>query len=105
MSFDRIAEQRIREAINAGEFDDLPSGRTVDLDEYFAMPEDVRMAHSILKNANCLPEEVAMLNEIHRLQTVLQTSCDPRAKSEASRALRDQQLRLDLLREQRRTRR
>lgn len=106
MSFERIAEDRIREAMKAGEFDDLPNrGKPVDLEPYFAMPEDVRMAHSILKNANCLPEEVALMNDIARLQGVVQGSCDPASRDRAVRELRDLELQLGLLRDQRRARR
>jgi Domain of unknown function (DUF1992) len=40
MAFERVAEQKIREAIQAGEFDNLPNaGARLDLEEYFAMPE------------------------------------------------------------------
>ena len=66
MSFSRIAENRIREAIERGEFDNLPgSGQPLSLEEYFSTPEDVRLAHSparpskerwaaaALLNANC----------------------------------------------------
>lgn len=103
MSFEKLAEKRIKDAIEQGEFDNLPkSGQPVDLDGYFAMPEDVRMAYSILKNANCVPEEVTILNEISRLQSALQSACDPRARSDVAAALRAQQMRLEILKEQRR---
>ncbi len=87
-----------------GEFDHLPEGKRVDLDAYFAMPEDVRMAHSILKNANCLPEDVVILNTVEKLQQRLQAACDPRERSEIAGQLHEQQMRLGLLRDQRRTR-
>ena len=52
MSFDRIVEAIIKEAMERGEFDDLPGkGKPIDLTEYFETPEDVRMANSVLKNA------------------------------------------------------
>ena len=65
----KLADNRIREAIKNGLFDDLPHGKRVDHEEYFATPEDRRMAYSILKNANCVPEEVALLNDIAALTT------------------------------------
>ena len=41
----------IREAIERGEFDELKGkGKPLDLDAYFATPEDIRMAYSILKS-------------------------------------------------------
>jgi len=43
MDFDKIAEEKIREAMERGEFDDLPgSGKPLQgLDSYFATPEDI----------------------------------------------------------------
>lgn len=67
MPFSRVAESRIREAIENGEFENLPgSGKPLNLEEYFSTPEDLRMAFSILKNANCAPAEVELLKEVSR---------------------------------------
>ena len=54
-----LAERRIEEAIARGEFDDLPgAGRPLDLDdEDPLLPEELRLAYPILKNAGCLPAE------------------------------------------------
>lgn len=72
MGFDRIADRKIREAMQEGEFDNLPNcGRPIDLDEYFKWPEDLRMAYSVLKSAGCVPEEVQLLNEIAALERTL----------------------------------
>src|SRR6185369_17030418 len=59
MPFSRIAENRIREAMEQGQFENLPgAGQPLNLDEYFSAPEDLRMAYSILRSANCAPVEV-----------------------------------------------
>jgi hypothetical protein len=56
MSFDRIVEALITEAMERGEFDNLPGkGKPIDLTEYFETPEEVRIANSILKNAGMTP--------------------------------------------------
>jgi hypothetical protein len=69
MAWERIAENRIREAMQQGEFDNLPgAGKPIDLDGYFKLPEHLRVAFSILKSANCVPAEVEMLNEIAALE-------------------------------------
>jgi hypothetical protein len=100
MPFERIAEARLRQAIEDGLLDDLPNrGDRLDLEEYFATPEDVRVAFSILKNANCLPEDVQVRNEIAALEDER-----GRATSLGERRALEQQilrltLRLDLLRE------
>ena len=48
-----LAERKIEEAIERGDFDDLPgAGRPLDLDDLDPMlPEELRMAYRILKNA------------------------------------------------------
>ena len=94
MSWERIAENRIREAMQEGEFDNLPgAGKPVDLDGYFKLPEHVRVAFSILKSANCLPAEVEMLNEIAALEQRLAAA--PAAEQpEIRRALADRRTHL-----------
>jgi hypothetical protein len=54
-----IAERRIAEAVSQGELDHLPgAGAPLDLEEEALVPEDLRMAHRILKNAGLVPREV-----------------------------------------------
>ena len=69
MSFDRAIEEIIQAAMARGEFDNLSgSGKPQDHSGYFAMPEEDRLAFSILKNSGHLPEEVALLKEIDGLR-------------------------------------
>ena len=66
-----IAEQRIAEAIAKGELDDLPgAGRPLDLDDDAHVPEDLRLAYRILKNAGYVPPEVETLNQIAQLERI-----------------------------------
>jgi len=52
MSLDRVVEEIIQAAMTRGEFDNLPgAGKPLDLDSYFAAPEDLRMARAMLKSA------------------------------------------------------
>ena len=102
MSFNRIAENRIREAMEQGEFDNLPgAGKPVSLEEYFNTPEDVRMAQSILKNANCRPMEVELLNEIARLEQALSATADDAAHVALQRELSHRRTELAILLERR----
>ena len=67
-----IAENRIQEAIERGEFEDLPGkGKPLNLDEYFSLPVGDRMAVSLLKNAGVLPPEVELLREIEALNAAI----------------------------------
>jgi hypothetical protein len=82
MAFERIAENKIREAMSAGAFDNLPgAGRPVDLDGYFKLPEHLRVAFSILKSANGVPAEVELLNEIAALEDALSAAPEDRRPS------------------------
>jgi hypothetical protein len=102
MSFNRIAENRIREAMEQGEFDNLPgAGEPVNLDDYFNTPEDLRLAYSVLKNANCRPFEVELLNEIARLEQAIATAPDAAARAAHQRALADRRTELAILLERR----
>ena len=50
--WDAIIEGKIAEAQTAGAFDDLPgAGKPLDLDDDRLVPEDVRAAYRILRNA------------------------------------------------------
>ena len=50
MPFERLAEQRLRQAIEDGLLDDLPNrGEPLDLEEYFATPEHLRAMRQTLE--------------------------------------------------------
>ena len=73
-----IAENRIAEAFERGEFDNLPGkGRPLDLSEYFATPVEDRLAFSVLKSAGVVPPEVERLREVQRLEAALAQTRDP----------------------------
>jgi Domain of unknown function (DUF1992) len=97
VGFERIAELKIREAMEAGEFDSLPNaGSRLDLESYFAMPAHLRMAYSVLKSANCLPEEVYLLNDVARLEAAVAGATDADTKARLSIDLQAARLRLVL---------
>ena len=59
---DFIAERKIAEAIAHGELDNLPgAGQPLDLTDDALVPEELRVAHRILKNAGIAPPEVKKL--------------------------------------------
>jgi hypothetical protein len=78
MSFQKNVDEKIKEAIARGEFDNLPGkGKPLDLDGYFATPEHLRMGYSILKSADIIPEEMELLREIEGLKKSLDSSTTP----------------------------
>ncbi len=73
MSFwERIAEERIQEAMARGEFDHLPgAGKPLPEDDLPGVPPELRMAYRILKNAGYVPEEVRLRREIADVHQLL----------------------------------
>jgi hypothetical protein len=68
----RIAEERIIEAQRRGEFDNLPGhGKPLQLEDDSHVPEDLRLAYKVLKNANCLPPELELTKEILTTEQML----------------------------------
>lgn len=69
---DFLVEQKLAEAVSRGEFDNLPgAGRPLDLHDDKLVPEDLRVAYRILKNAGYVPPEVEALNEIRDLERLI----------------------------------
>ncbi|HEX8186104.1 MAG TPA: DUF1992 domain-containing protein [Blastocatellia bacterium] len=98
MSFDKLVEEKIREAMANGEFDNLPGkGKPLDLDSYFATPEDVRMAYSLLKNTGFIPEEMELLKEINSLKAALDKSSGEDERRQIKKKIDEKVLKFNLL--------
>lgn len=70
--FDKIVEERIREALRRGEFDDLPGrGEPLRLEDDGHIPEELRLAYKILKNAGFVPPEIQLKKEIIRTEELM----------------------------------
>src|SRR5579875_1838720 len=69
---DALVEQRIAAAVARGEFDDLPgAGAPLALDDDALVPEEVRVANRILKNAGFAPPAVEQLRALRNLKAEL----------------------------------
>jgi hypothetical protein len=76
-ALERIAEERIREAVQRGEFENLPgSGKPLELEDDRHIPDDLRLAYKVLKNADCLPPELELKREISTAEELLATLKD-----------------------------
>jgi hypothetical protein len=72
---DALVELRIAEAIEAGAFDDLPgAGKPLDLEDDRLVPEDLRAAYRLLKNAGFVPPEVEQRREAASLHALLRAA-------------------------------
>ena len=77
----RIVEQRIKEAQERGEFENLPGhGKPLDLEDDSHVPEDLRIAYKILKNADCLPPELQEKKEIRQMEDLLASLPDEKER-------------------------
>ncbi len=103
MVFDQLVEEKIREAMARGEFDNLAgAGKPLDQDSYFAAPEDLRLAWTVLKNAGYMPEEVQLLQEIGRLKADLAAATGAAERAQLQKALDEKTLSLNVRLDQRR---
>ena len=72
---DALAEKHIGEAQARGEFEDLPGrGEPLDLGDDALVPEELRAAYRLLKNAGCLPPEVEVHGEIRDIESLLRAA-------------------------------
>jgi len=105
MSIESAIEQKIKEAMARGEFDNLSgSGKPLDLDAYFNTPEDLRMAFSMLKSNDFVPEEVEIFKEIAELREKIAAGGDESEKNTLRKRLDERTLVLSLLLDKRRRR-
>lgn len=103
--WDAIIEAKIKEAQRAGVFDNLPgAGKPLDLTEDKLVPEDIRMAYRILKNAGFVPAEIEERKEAASLRKLVGATADTpeRRRALAKLALLEARLETRALRIRRR---
>jgi hypothetical protein len=69
--FEKIVEERIRKAQQEGVFDNLPGAGKPLPGEDMEIPEDIRLAYKVLKNADFIPPELELRKEIRSMQELL----------------------------------
>jgi hypothetical protein len=95
-----IAERKIAEAINRGEFANLAgAGKPLVMDEDLAgVPAELRMAYKVLKNAGFVPPEVELRKEIVSLREMLGQLEDDEERRSVGRELDYKLLKLNMMR-------
>jgi hypothetical protein len=69
---DKLAEERIAEAIGHGELDDLPgAGKPLPPDDDALVPEELRAGFRLLKNAGYLPPGLQLRKEIGSVEALI----------------------------------
>jgi hypothetical protein len=97
--FQKIIEKRIREALERGEFDHLPgSGEPLKIEDDSHIPDDLRLAYKILKNADCLPPELQLRKEIRQMEVMLEDIPDEKEMYRQIKKINYQIMRLNMMR-------
>ncbi|HKV40054.1 MAG TPA: DUF1992 domain-containing protein [Blastocatellia bacterium] len=106
MRFDKVVEDKIREAMANGEFDNLAGrGKPLNLDDYFSTPEDLRATYSVLKTAGVLPPEVTVLREIESLKDDLGRTTNEHERAGIRKSINNKVLGYNLMMEHYRVKR
>jgi len=70
--FEKIVEERILRAQKEGKFENLTgSGKPLVFNNDYYIPEDLRLAYKILKNADCVPPEIELKKQIRQTEDLL----------------------------------
>jgi len=98
-AFRIIAERRIKEAIDNGELIcESWRGKPLPLEDDRELPPELRMAYKILKNADCLPPELALKKDIARLEDLLDKTTDEHTRVRQLKKLNFLVLKLNTMR-------
>ncbi len=102
MRLEKIVEAAIQDAMARGEFENLAGkGKPIDLTDYFNTPEEVRVAQAMLKNADLVPVELELWQEILALKEKISSLSEEAQKAKYRQNLEEKQLQFNLLAERR----
>lgn len=93
-----IAEEKIRESMCKGEFDNLPgAGKPLPPDDMASVPEDLRVAYKLLKNAGMVPEELQLRKDMVTLGELIEVCRDDAERVKFQNELAVKKLRYQML--------
>ena len=96
--FAKIAEERIRKAMEEGDFDNLSgAGRPLIFEDESWIPEDLRLAYRVLRNAGCVPPEIEERKEVLNLRGLIGTIDDDRERLRKLRELNFRLMKLSMM--------
>jgi hypothetical protein len=96
--FHIVSEDRIKKAYQDGEFDNLPGlGKPLQLEDLSGIPEELRMAYKLLKNAGYTQEEGQMRQEMMTIEGLLKKCDDSTEKESLQKKLNEKLLRFNQL--------
>jgi len=96
--FQIVSEDRIKQAYKDGEFDNLPGlGKPMQLEDLSGVPEEMRMAYKIMKNAGYTQEEGRLRQEMMGIEDLIKQCDDGSEKVNLQRKLNEKLLRFNQL--------
>lgn len=94
---DQLAEQKIADAIERGELDNLPNaGRPLALGDDAMVPEELRAGFRLLKNAGYLPPDLQLRQDIQSVNVLIAQARSEQERHSLSKRLRYLQMQLGL---------
>ncbi len=97
--FRAIAEKKIFEAIERGEFNNLTgAGKPLRFEDETFIPDDLIMAYKVLKNSGFLPPEIELRKEIVSMKDLINTLDDDKERLKKIRELNFKLMKLNMLR-------
>ncbi|MDQ0200611.1 DnaJ family domain-containing protein [Neobacillus ginsengisoli] len=101
--FHIISEDRIKQAYKDGEFDNLPGlGKPIQLEDLSGIPEELRMAYKILKNAGYTRDESQLRQEMMTIEDLIKKCDDSKEKESLQKKLNENLLRFNQMMSKRR---
>lgn len=101
--FTVLAEQKIKKAYEDGEFESLPGfGKPLVLEDESSIPQELRMARRIMKNAGFSTEENALRKEMLRIEDLISECEDQLEKEDLKKDLNERMLKFNGLMSQKR---
>ena len=96
--FHIVSEDRIKKAYQDGEFENLPGlGKPLQLEDLSGIPEELRMAYKLLKNAGYTQEEGQLRQEMMTIEGLLKKCDDSTEKESLQKKLNEKLLRFNQL--------
>ncbi|MCH6267364.1 DUF1992 domain-containing protein [Neobacillus citreus] len=96
--FHIVSEDRIKKAYKDGEFDNLPGyGKPLKLEDLSGIPEELRMAYKIMKNAGFSEEENHLRKEMMTIEDLIKKCDDSGKKEDLQKKLNEKLLRFNQL--------
>ncbi len=94
-----LIESKIQKSIDNGDFKDLPGfGKPLSL-ELMNQPAHIRIASTIMKNANVLPEELQIRKDVYNLRQKLQKTKGESERKALMKQIMDKSTRYNMMME------